>query len=147
MKITAMLAVTALAAFLAGVAANHLMPTGAVVYAAADRVFEIRTYVAPPGKLEALKSRFRDHTIRIFKKHGMTSIGYWTPLDAPASENTLTYVLAFPSREAATKAWADFGADPEWVKVKADSEKDGRLTIQGGVTSVFVSPADFSPIK
>jgi len=112
---------------------------------AANRVFELRTYTAPPGKLEALKTRFRDHTTRLFTKHGMTNIGYWQPIDAPLSENTLTYLLAYPSREAAQKAWAAFRVDPEWVKARTASEVDGPITT--GVTSVFLNPVDFSPIK
>ena len=117
----------------------------ATLHAASDRVFELRTYTTPPGKLEALKSRFRDHTIEIFKKHGMTSVGYWVPQDAPTKDNTLIYVLAHPSREAAAKNWAEFRADPEWVKAKAESEKDGPLTTK--VESVFMDPTDFSAIK
>jgi hypothetical protein len=117
----------------------------ATLHAASDRVFELRTYTTPPGKLEALKSRFRDHTIQIFNRHGMTSIAYWVPQDAPTKENTLVYVLAHPSREAAAKNWAEFRADPEWVKAKAESEKDGPLTTK--VESVFMDPTDFSALK
>src|SRR5688572_3463094 len=69
------------------------------------RVFEIRTYTAHEGKLDALHTRFRDHTMRLFKKHGLTSIGYWIPQDAPSSQNTLIYILAHPSRDAAKKNW------------------------------------------
>ena len=112
----------------------------------ADRVFELRTYTAPPGKLEALKTRFRDHTIRIFKRHNMEAIGYWVPQDPPLNENTLIYVLVHPSREAATKNWADFQADPEWVRVRAESIANGPLTTKTP-DSVFLNPADFSPIK
>jgi hypothetical protein len=132
------------AVFAMGIAANRLFPT-TPVQAAANRVFEIRTYTTPPGKLEALKSRFRDHTISIFDKHGMKSIGYWVPQDAPLKENTLIYVLAHESRESAAKNWAAFRADPEWVKAKAESEKDGPLTTK--VESVFADPTDFSAIK
>ena len=111
----------------------------------ANRVFELRTYTAPPGKLEALKTRFRDHTIKSFNKHDMTSVAYFLPQDAPDSATTITYVLAHPTREDAKKNWAAFNADPEWVKAKADSEKDGKLVEK--VVSVFADPADFSPIK
>src|ERR1700722_9544463 len=90
--------------------------------AASTRVFEIRTYTAEPGKLEALHARFRDHTLGIFKKHGMPSVGYFAPLDEPLSKNTLIYVLAFPSRDAAKKSWDDFRADPERQKVQQESE-------------------------
>ena len=111
-----------------------------------ERVFEMRTYTAAPGKFEALKTRFRDHTTRLFEKHGMTNIGYWIPLDSPKSENTLVYILAYPSREAAKKSWAAFRADPEWQKVAAESQKDGNL-LANPPESVFLAPADFSKIK
>ncbi len=134
-----------LAAFAAGFFVHDAMSPALVARAAANRVFEIRTYTAPPGKLDALEKRFRDHTIRIFNKHDMTSIAYFTPQDAPLSDNTITYILAHPSREDAKKNWAAFNADPEWVKVKAESEKDGRIVEK--VVSVFADPTDFSPIK
>jgi hypothetical protein len=136
----------AVVVFAAGFAAHSAM-TPVVRAEAADRVFEIRTYTAAEGKLEALKARFRDHTIKFFNKYGMVSIGYWTPLEGQATmpANTIVYVLAHPSREAAAKAWASFSADPDWVKAKAASEVDGRLTTK--VESVFVNPTDFSPIK
>src|SRR6476620_11191967 len=135
------------AAFAAGMAMHALIVPTATVHAAGNRVFEIRTYTTPPGKLEALKARFRDHTIKVFDKYGMKSIGYWVPQDAPLKDNTLIYVLSHESREAAAKSWAAFRTDPDWVKAKAESEKDGPLTIQGGVTSVFADPTEFSPIK
>ncbi len=117
-----------------------------VVEAQAPRVFEMRTYYAAEGKMEALKARFRDHTIRLFTKHGIVSIGYWIPQAGQTmTPNTLVYVLAYPSRDAATKSWAAFGADPDWVKAKAESEKDGRLISK--VESVFLDAAPFSPIK
>ena len=132
--------------FLAGVAAGRLLPPGAVAHAQGDRrVFELRTYTAPEGKLPDLQARFRNHTIRIFNKHNMTSIAYWVPQDAPNSQNTLIYVLAHPSREAAKKNWADFQADPEWQKVSAESQVNGRIVSK--VESVFMDPTDYSPIK
>ena len=134
-------------AFAMGFGVRGLTDRAVVAHAAAaNRVFELRTYTAPPGRLEALEARFRDHTIRLFKKHGMEAIGYWTPQDKPNSENTLIYVLVHPSREAATKNWAEFQADPEWVKARADSIKDGPLTTKTP-DSVFMDPVDFSPIK
>lgn len=114
---------------------------------AGSRVYELRTYTAPEGKLKELDARFRDHTLKLFTKHGMTNIGYFHPQDAPNSQNTLIYVLAHKDREEAKKSWAAFGADPEWVKVRTASEANGRLTTQGGVQSVFMDPADFSPMK
>jgi len=119
---------------------------GEVAHAqSATRVFEMRTYTAAPGKFAALHSRFRDHTLRLFEKHGMQNIGYWVPADPPNSENTLTYIIAHKDRETAKKNWAEFGADPEWQKVRTESQKDGSLTSK--VESVFLNPADFSPIK
>jgi hypothetical protein len=112
---------------------------------AQDRVYELRTYTCNEGKLEALKARFRDHTIAIFKRHNMESIGYWVPQDAARSSNTLIYIIAHASREAATKNWADFNADPEWQKVRKDSEAAGPIVQK--TESVFMSPADFSPLK
>lgn len=141
------LVVIVVAAFAAGAMSRGLFAPVVTVHAAADRVFELRTYTAAPGKLDALKARFRDHTVKLFEKHGITNIGYWVPADAPQKDNTLIYIVAHSSREAAKKSWAAFGADPDWVKARTESEKDGRLTIQGGVTSVFLDPTDFSAIK
>jgi hypothetical protein len=134
--------------FVAGLAIGRLSPggdAGAVHAQAANRVFEIRTYTAPEGKLEELHARFRNHTLRIFQKHNMTSIAYFRPQDAPLAQNTLIYVLAHPSREAAKKNWADFQSDPEWQKVSAESQVNGRIVSK--VESVFADPADYSPIK
>ena len=109
------------------------------------RVFEIRTYTTEEGKLDALLARFRDHTTTLFKKHGMTNIGYWTPADAPLSRNTLIYILAHPSREAAKKNWEEFRDDPEWKKVRDESEAKGKIVSK--VESVFTEATDFSPLK
>jgi hypothetical protein len=113
--------------------------------AASNHVFEIRTYTAEPGKLDALQARFRDNTVRIFNKHGMTSVGYFAPSDEPLSKNTLIYVLEFPSRDAAKNSWAEFRNDPEWQKVQKESEANGKLVTK--VDSVFAEPTDFSPLK
>jgi hypothetical protein len=109
------------------------------------RVFELRTYHAAPGKLEALNDRFRNHTNKLFAKHGMTIIGFWTPTDPQKAENTLIYLLAFPSREAADKSWKAFRDDPEWKAAREASEKNGRLVEK--VESVFLNPTDYSPLK
>ncbi len=111
----------------------------------ADRVFELRTYTAPEGKLPNLQSRFRDHTMRIFENHGMTNIGYWTPQDEPNASNTLVYIIAHDDREAAAASWDAFRADPEWQTVSRESQVDGRIV--SGVVSVFLDPLDFSPIQ
>ena len=111
----------------------------------AGKVFELRTYTAPEGKLPNLQARFRDHTIRIFNKHGMKSVGYWIPQDAPTKDNTLIYIISHDSREQAKKNWADFQADPEWKKVSAESQVDGPIVTK--VVSVFMDATDYSPIK
>lgn len=113
--------------------------------APAQRVYELRTYVTPPGKLPALERRFREHTMAIFARHGMTNVGYWTPQDSARRENTLVYLLAHRSREAARESWAAFGRDPEWRRVQSESEADGRIVER--VESVFLEPTDFSPMK
>jgi len=109
------------------------------------RVFEIRTYYTLPGRLEALQTRFRDHTRRIFEKHGMTNVGYWVPQDSPARENTLIYIISHASREQAKANWAAFIADPEWKKVAEESQKDGKIIEK--IDSVFMDATDYSPIK
>jgi predicted GIY-YIG superfamily endonuclease len=106
------------------------------------RVFELRTYTTNEGKLPDLQKRFRDHTVEIFTRLGMTSVGYFTPQDKP---NTLVYVLAFPSRDAATKSWNAFKDDAEWKKVSAASEENGKIVSH--VDSVFMDPTDYSPMK
>src|SRR3974390_3635829 len=92
---------------------------------AQNRVYEMRTYTCNEGKLEALKARFRDHTIAIFNRHGIESVGYWVPQDPVTGKNTLIYILVHPSREAADQHWKEFNADPEWRKVVAESEANG----------------------
>jgi len=109
------------------------------------RVFEMRTYYAPPGKMKALHARFRDHTTKLFEKHGITIIGFWSPLDPAQAEEKLIYILAFPSKEAADKSWAAFREDSEWKAAKAASEKEGPLVKK--VDSVYLSPTNYSPIK
>ena len=108
-----------------------------------NHVYELRTYHAMPGKLPDLESRFRDHTIEIFNRHHMKSVGYWIPQDN--KDNVLIYILEYPSREEATKSWAAFRSDPEWQKVSKASELNGKLVDH--VDSVFMNPADYSPMK
>lgn len=105
------------------------------------RVFEMRTYHAAPGKLDALNARFRDHTIKLFEKHGITNIGYWMPIENPDSK--LIYVLAYPTREARDVSWKEFQADPEWKTAQSESEKDGKLVAK--VEQRFFTATDFSP--
>jgi hypothetical protein len=109
------------------------------------RVFEIRTYHCFPGRLDALHKRFREHTMKMFEKHGMTNVAYWTFQDSPAKEDTLIYVISHASREQAKANWAAFIADPEWKKVAEDSQKDGKIIDR--IESVFMDATDYSPIK
>jgi NIPSNAP protein len=109
------------------------------------RVFEIRTYYTFPGRLDALHKRFREHTLKMFEKHGMTNVAYWTPQDSPGHDNTLIYVISHASREQAKSNWAEFSADPEWQKISADSQKDGKIVEK--VDSVFVDATDYSPLR
>jgi hypothetical protein len=113
---------------------------------AQNRVYELRTYTCNEGKLEALKARFRDHTIELFKRHGIESVGYWIPRDPEKSKTTLIYILAHPSLEAAQKNWAEFRADAEWKKVSAESEVNGKILAKPP-ESIFMDPADFSKLK
>jgi hypothetical protein len=128
-----------------GVAIGMAVQGERVSAQAESRVFELRTYTAPEGKLSDLQARFRNHTTALFQKHGITNIGYWVPQDAPLAQNTLVYIIAYPNRDEAKKRWAAFASDPEWTKVRTESELQGRLTTK--VDSVFMSPTDFSPMK
>jgi len=111
-----------------------------------SRCFELRTYYAAPGKLEELHARFRDHTMKLFKKHHMEVVGFWGPTDKEkGSENTLVYILAFPSRDARDKAWGAFRSDPEWQAVAKESEKNGKLTEK--IDSVIMMATDYAPAK
>jgi hypothetical protein len=139
------LAGVAVGMFVGGFALRGQVGTPVAYAAAANRVFELRTYTAQPGKFDAMKSRFKAHVIPMFSKHGLTVVGFWTAADAPLSENTLVYVLAHPDREAAKKNWAAFQADPEKAKVWAETEKDGPINLK--VVSIYLNPVDFSPIK
>ena len=105
------------------------------------KVYELRFYHAAPGKLESLVARFRDHTDKLFAKHGMKSLAYWTAVDEPAKSSTLVYILEHPSREAATANWKAFQDDPEWKSVKAKSEENGKLVEK--IDSNFLTLTDF----
>ncbi|HYE75085.1 MAG TPA: NIPSNAP family protein [Blastocatellia bacterium] len=113
--------------------------------AMAKRVYEMRTYTANEGKLEALQARFRNHTTKLFQKHGMKNVGYWVPQDSPLSQNTLVYIISHESREQAKKNWDAFRNDPEWQKAAKASEVNGKLVSK--VESVFMDATDYSPIK
>lgn len=135
------LIILSIATFVAGVALGTMLARAQ----SPKRVFEIRTYTANEGKLSDLHARFRNHTLRIFEKHGMTNVGYWSPEDAPLSQNTLIYIISHESREAAKENWDAFRKDPEWLKVQTGSEVNGKLVAK--VDSIFMDATDYSPMK
>jgi hypothetical protein len=107
--------------------------------------FELRKYVTPPGKMDSLKIRFKEHTTKAFERHGMKQVGYWQAVSGENAENTLVYLLAYPSHEARETSWKSFNEDAAWKKAKAESEKDGKLVEK--VESTFLTATDFSAIK
>lgn len=109
----------------------------------AGAVYELRTYTCFPGKHNALLTRFRSYEVAIFARLGMPGVGFWVPDDEPGKSTKLVYLLRHPSRQAAKENWAKFSKDPEWMKVKAESEKDGVLVDVH--ESVFLDLTDFSP--
>ena len=135
-----------LASFGLGLLAGNLVQLMAVAEAqSADRAFELRTYTAHPGRLQELHARFADHTLDFFERHGMTNVGYFSPQDAPLAENTLVYLLAHDSREAAEASWAAFRADPDWQRVAEQTRRNGRLV--QSIESVFLEGTDYSPLR
>lgn len=109
------------------------------------RLYELRTYTTLEGRLPALEKRFKDHTCKLFEKHGMKNGMYWIPTDPKLKDNTLVYVVSHDSQEAADKSWASFVADPEWIKVRDASEADGKIVMK--VDRVYMTLADWSPVK
>ena len=112
---------------------------------ASTSVYQLRIYHTAEGKLEPLLERFRTKEVSIFERLGMRSVGYWTPTDEPLKGRTLVYMLAHKSRETAGASWKAFGSDPEWLKLKAETEANGKFVEK--VESTFMEPTDFSPLK
>ncbi len=108
----------------------------------ASTIYELRVYHCYEGKLPDLLKRFREHTTKIFERHGLKNIAYWVPLDDPAKSNTLIYILAHSSREAAAANWKAFQADPEWIEVRDKSEANGKIVEK--VDSTYMAKTDFS---
>ncbi|HEV2619621.1 MAG TPA: NIPSNAP family protein [Acidobacteriaceae bacterium] len=131
------------AAFLSAIAGTAQTAGAAAEPGGDGPVFELRVYHTYDGKLDGLLARFRDHTMTIFKRHGIESVAYWTPTDEPLAGRTLFYILRHPSRQAATANWAAFRDDPEWKQVSAASEANGKLVEK--VDSTFLKLTDFSP--
>ena len=109
-------------------------------------IFELRTYVTNPGKLSALNNRFREHTTRLFYKHGIKSLGYWTPFDQPEREDTLIYLIHHANRKQADLNWKAFGQDPEWKKIARESQVDGKLLVRPP-ERLYLKALDFSPLR
>ena len=109
----------------------------------AERVYELRTYYCVPGRLEALHKRFKDHTLKLFEKHGMKNEMYWTPTDPKLKDHVLIYIVSHDSVEAAKKSWDAFRSDPDWIKARDASEKDGKIVDK--VESVYMTATEFSP--
>ena len=131
------------ATFAAGFAVRGAVTDESVAHAQSrPRVYELRTYTAADGRLDALHARFREHILGFFQKHGMTNVVYFKPMDAPLSQTTLIYLVSHESREAAAKSWDAFRNDPDWKKLSAET---GPLASK--VESVFVVPTDYSPMK
>jgi hypothetical protein len=137
MKLRSLLLPLAGAALFAG---GFLMGQGSK-----PKVYELRTYTTHPGKLPDLLARFRNHTTKLFQKHGITNVGYWVPQDEPLKSNTLIYIVAHKDLETAKKSWDAFRADPEWIKVRDESEKAAKINQK--VESVYLEPTDFSKLK
>jgi hypothetical protein len=110
---------------------------------AAPRLYELRVYTSHPGMLPALHKRFRDHTMKLFEKHGMENMLYWVPTDEKLKDNTLIYILSHESPEAAEKSWKGFQNDPEWIKVRDASERDGKIVAK--VDKRYMVLTDYSP--
>ncbi len=137
--------ITVVCGFAIAALAALCSPASAADAPAAGKVYELRVYHSNPGKLGALHARFRDHTCKLFENHGMEVVGFWTPMQGDEAKNTLYYILAFSSVEAQKKSWQEFRADPEWIKVKTDSEKEGVLVNK--VDSTNLKATDYSPIR
>ena len=112
----------------------------------ADGVYELRIYKTNDDKLPGLDARFRDHTIKLFERHGIESVAYWHPLERPDSDDTLIYIIRHKSRDGAQKSWRGFGSDPDWKKVARESQKDGRF-LREKPTSIYLKATDYSVLK
>ncbi|MEW4456269.1 NIPSNAP family protein [Bremerella sp. JC817] len=129
---------------LLGLSCLFLFAMSVTAVSAEDQLFELRTYVTNEGKLENLHTRFRDHTVGLFAKHGMKNLIYWVPVDGEGADNTLVYIISHEDKEAAQASWKGFREDAEWQKVAAESEKDGKI-LSARPDAVYMTATDFSP--
>jgi len=109
------------------------------------KIYELRVYHVLPGRMDAMNARFRDHTCKLFEKHGMKLVGFWQPTDPKEKDKKLIYVIAHASKDAADKSWAAFRADPDWIKARDASEKDGKIVEK--VDFTYMNPTDYSLLK
>lgn len=135
----------ALASFAAGSLLTLRMAHLIQVRADTNRVFELRVYHTVPGKAQALQAEFREKVSKWFAKHDLQAVGYWAPVDAPASDNTFIYILAHPNRDEAKKHWAAFQADPAFQEMIKSQQGDAKVVEK--VDSTYMDPTDFSPLK
>lgn len=126
---------------------SDISPKVKITQKSPERIFELRTYTTTPGKLPNLLSRFRDHTIKLFSKHGMTHIGYWVTQEKDGAESKLVYILAHPSEAEGKQHFDEFRKDPKWIAVKDASEKEAGGSLTTKVESVYMQPTDYSPMK
>ena len=135
----------ALASFAAGSLFTARMAHLTQVRADSNRVFELRVYHTVPGKAQALQAEFREKVSKWFAKHDLQAVGYWAPVDAPASDNTFIYILAHPNRDEAKKHWAAFTSDPAFQEMIKSQQGDAKVVEK--VDSTYMEPTDFSPLK
>jgi hypothetical protein len=135
----------ALVSFAAGSLLTARLMHMSQVRADSNRVFELRIYHTVPGKASALQAEFREKVSKLFAKHDLQAVGYWAPVDAPASDNTFIYILAHPSRDEAKKHWGAFQADPAFQEMIKSQQGDAKLVEK--VDSTYMEPTDFSPLK
>ncbi len=128
--------------------ATDYSPEIKVAAAEVPQLFELRTYTTNAGKLDGLNARFRDHTTKLFDKHGLSQFAYWTPTsEEDGRDNKLIYLLALKNEDSRNASFKNFGADPDWQAARDASEENGKLLIKGGVESVFLVPTDYSPTR
>ncbi len=130
------------ALFAAGLCAGTLGVVAESQAQAGNRIYELRTYTSHEGKLDDVVARFRNHTTKLFEKHGMVNVGYWVPREQP---NTLIYVISHANRDAATKSWDAFRKDADWITARTASETNGPIVAK--VQSVFMDATNFSALK
>ncbi len=109
------------------------------------KIYELRVYHVLPGRMDAMNARFRDHTCKLFVKHGMTLVGFWQPSDPAERDKKLIYIVAHASKEAAERSWKAFREDKDWIKARDASEKDGKIV--GKIDVTFMNPTEYSLLK